>query len=40
MRDPLDDDEKPWASRNWPGWLIAYIVTIVAIRDIILTLFQ
>ena len=46
MPDPSDPpplhrkkrkDENGW---NWPGWLIAYIVTLVVIRDIILTLLQ
>lgn len=26
-----------WA---WPGWLIAYLVTLIVIRDIVLTLLQ
>ena len=43
MPDPRDLEREPrrglerW---NWPGWLIAYLVTLIVIRDIILTLLQ
>jgi hypothetical protein len=37
VRDP-DEERRGWD--KWPGWLIAYIVTLIAIRDVILTLFQ
>lgn len=37
---PEDDEGKTRLSRNWPGWLIAYIVTLVVIRDVLLTLLQ
>ena len=40
MLDPGDDDGKPRGWSYWPGWLIAYIVTLVVIRDIVLTLLQ
>ena len=25
---------------DWPSWLIAYIITLIVVRDIILTLLQ
>ena len=43
MPDPRELDREPrrkvngW---NWPGWLIAYLVTLVVVRDIVLTLLQ
>ena len=48
MPDPREPPETPGDPRHlhkkngwdWPGWLIAYIVTLVVIRDVILTLLQ
>jgi hypothetical protein len=37
-RDPERNGRARW--QFWPGWLIAYIVTLVVIRDIVLTLLQ
>ena len=41
MPDPREPASR-WARNgwNWPGWLIAYLVTLVVIRDIVLTLLQ
>lgn len=39
--DPRDDNgRRSWLNGPYPGWLIAYIVTLVVLRDIILTLLQ
>lgn len=40
MLDPGEDQEKRRGWSFWPGWLIAYIVTLIVVRDIILTLLQ
>jgi hypothetical protein len=38
----VDPTPPPPSGRNgwgtWPGWLVAYLITLVVIRDIVLTL--
>ena len=36
-RPSHDDNGGGW---NWPGWLIAYIVTLLVLRDVLLTILQ